>query len=122
MAKVPTALVVALTLILGFAVAQATGIRPLGGIVLLAGLLFCVARWRSDRSLLVAIVLTICFAAAFVLSHKISDQVGAWPSVFSVSFLMALLSYGLSGRLNPLQLFQTPSFCCFARAAARSTR
>ncbi|MDX6721054.1 MAG: hypothetical protein QOJ63_3308, partial [Solirubrobacteraceae bacterium] len=34
------------SLLLGFAVAQATGVRPLGGVVLVAGAGWCALRWR----------------------------------------------------------------------------
>ena len=37
MSRVPTAVLAGLTLVVGFAVAQATGVRALGGAVLLAG-------------------------------------------------------------------------------------
>ena len=41
--------------VLGFAVADVTGVRPLGGLVLLAGVLWCLPRWWRGASPAVAI-------------------------------------------------------------------
>jgi NhaP-type Na+/H+ or K+/H+ antiporter len=89
------------SLLLGFAVAQATGIRPLGGIVLFAGCAWCGLQWlrRGGRdgytrtALLVAIYL-----AGFVLSHVIADTLGAWGSVLLVAAGVGLAAYLLADR------------------------
>jgi hypothetical protein len=67
----------------GFGVAVATGVRPLGGIVLLV-LAVLAARWsagsRTRQALWYAAVL-VCFAGSHLLGHAI----GAWPAVAVVT-------------------------------------
>jgi hypothetical protein len=67
----------------GFAVAMATGVRPLGGVVLVV-LAALAARWgaapRSKQVLWYAVV-AACFAASHVLGHLI----GAWGAVALVT-------------------------------------
>ena len=77
----PTAPVAAASLVLGFAVAQASGVRALGGLVLLAGVAWCAVRWRRRAGTGAAVALTGVYAAAFVLSHVLADAIGAWASV-----------------------------------------
>ena len=45
MDRLPTWPVAAGSLLLGFGVAQATGVRPLGGLVLVAAAAWCMLRW-----------------------------------------------------------------------------
>lgn len=68
--------------VLGFTVADVTGVRPLGGLVLLAGVLWCLPRWWRGAGPPVAIGLALAYFAAFVASHGFADVVGAYPSVF----------------------------------------
>ena len=74
MPNFPTAPIAAAGLIAGFAVADATGNRPLGGAVLAAGV------------------------AACAVSHPLAKQIGAWPSVFTVSAVTAGAAYLASDR------------------------
>jgi len=78
------------SLLLGFAVAQATGIRPLGGIVLAAGAGWCALRWRRAVGMARAAVLVVLYLAAFVFSHVIADALGTWPAVLLVAALVGL--------------------------------
>ena len=80
MSRVPTAVVAALTLVVGFAVADLTGVRALGGVVLVAGVVWCAVRARSAgwwRVAAVVLVGAVCFA----LSHPLGGVIGAWPAV-----------------------------------------
>jgi hypothetical protein len=88
---VPTAPVAAAALIVGFAVAVATGSRPLGGVVLALGGMWCVRQWllRHDRR--TAVTLGCAGLATFVLSHIIALAIGAWPSVLLCSTLLAAI-------------------------------
>ena len=79
-----TALVAALSLVAGFGVAELTGVRALGGLVLLAALACCAVRW-ARRSVPLAVALVVLYVAAFVASHLLADALGAWPSVLLVS-------------------------------------
>ena len=93
MRRTPTPLVAALSLIVGFGVAELTGVRPIGGVVLFAGALWCGLRWRAERGLGVAIGLVVLFLVLFALSHVLGHQIGAWPSVFTVSAVMAVAAW-----------------------------
>jgi hypothetical protein len=61
----PTAPVAAGSLIAGYAVAVASGSRPLGGVVLLAGGLWCVREWLRRNDTRTALVLACAGLAAF---------------------------------------------------------
>ena len=73
------------SLVVGFAVAQATGVRPLGGVVLAAGAGWCALRWRRAVGPARTAALVGVYLAAFVASHLIADAVGTWPAVFIVA-------------------------------------
>lgn len=81
----PTWPVAAGSLVLGFAVAQATGVRPLGGIVLVAGCGWCARRWRAQAGDRRAAALVGIYLAGFVASHLIADTVGTWGAVALVA-------------------------------------
>lgn len=83
--RFPTAPVVAAGLIGGFAVAQATENRPLGGVVLAAGGAAAAYQWYRHRPALVATGLLATYVGAFAVSHPLSKEIGAWPSVFAVT-------------------------------------
>lgn len=89
LADLPTAPIAAGGLIAGFGVAIGTGSRPLGGVVLAACGLTCLAVWRQRDPGRTAAGLTVTGLAAFALSHVLGDVIGAWPAVFVVSALTA---------------------------------
>jgi hypothetical protein len=67
----------------GFGVAVATGVRPLGGIVLLV-LAVLAARWGAGsrtRQALWYLAVLVCFVA----SHLLGQAIGAWPAVAVVT-------------------------------------
>lgn len=84
-----TAVVAALSLVAGFAVAELTGVRALGGLVLVAAVAWCALRWRR-RSAAVAAALVALYLLAFVASHLLADALGAWPSVLLVAAAVGL--------------------------------
>lgn len=92
MNRVTAALVAAASLVLGFAVAQATGVRELGGVVLVAAALLCVQAWRRLAGLRTAAVLVASYLVAFVGSHVLARAIGAWPAVVTVSVAVGVLS------------------------------
>jgi hypothetical protein len=98
MSRVPTALVAALGLVVAFAVAQGTGNRALGGVVLLAVAVWCAVRaWRPAGAARVVGVLVaglVCFAGAHPLGHVI----GAWPAVAVAALLLGGVTYALVDR------------------------
>ncbi len=89
------------SLLLGFAVAQATGIRPLGGIVLFAGCAWCGTRWLRSAGAARTAVLVVVYLAGFVLSHVIADTLGSWGSVLLVAAVVGLAAYLLADRETP---------------------
>lgn len=86
------------SLLLGFAVAQLTGIRPLGGLVLIAGCGWCALRWLRIRpsGAARAAVLVVVYVGAFVLSHVVADSLGAWPSVLLAAAATGAAVYALA--------------------------
>jgi hypothetical protein len=104
LARVPTAPLAAAGLIGGFGVAVASGSRPLGGVVLAAFGLSCVAvSSRRDRRRTTA-ALTVAGVAAFGVSHPLGHVIGAWPSVLGVSAVTAALCWWLSDSRRPPRL------------------
>ena len=84
------------SLLLGFAVAQATGIRPLGAIVLIAGCAWCALRWLRAAGVARTAALVVIYAGAFVLSHVVAGALGAWPSVLLAAAVTGLAAYLLA--------------------------
>ncbi|MHB8532968.1 MAG: hypothetical protein ACYDC2_09625, partial [Solirubrobacteraceae bacterium] len=72
MLRIPTAAPAAGTLIAGYAVASATGSRPIGGVVLLAGGAWCARTWALRDGPRAAAALTAVGFAAFVSSHLLA--------------------------------------------------
>jgi hypothetical protein len=98
----PSSLVAALTLVVGYAVAAATGVRPLGGLVLLAGLAWCWVLWTDRAGTATAVTLVVGFAVAFAGSHLLALAIGAWPSVLVVAALMGGLAWLRADRHAPV--------------------
>lgn len=90
---VPSAAVAAGSLVAGFAVAQATDVRALGGAVLVAGALWCGRRWVRSGGPVTASALLVGYAGAFVGSHLLAPQLGAWPAVLVVSAAVGATSW-----------------------------
>ena len=86
------------SLAVGFAVAQGTGVRALGGLVLLAGLGLCAPSWARSSGARVAAALVAVYAVLFALSHVLTLRLGvpAWASVSAVSVAQAWASYALN--------------------------
>jgi hypothetical protein len=96
MERTPTWPVAAGSLALGFAVAQATGVRPLGGVVLIAGAGWCALRWKERVGAGRTAGLVALYVAAFAGSHVLAHAIGAWPSVALVSAVVAAGSYAVA--------------------------
>ena len=98
MAALPTWPVAGASLIAGFAVADITGVRALGGLVLLAAAAWLGLRWRAQAGTGRAVALLALYAAAFVLSHVIADTLGTWGAVFTVAAIVTAASWLLADR------------------------
>ena len=98
MSRVPVFVVAALTLVVGFAVAQGTGVRALGGVVLLAGGAWCAWRgWRPAGPGRVVAVLAIALAC-FVGAHALGLVIGAWPAVAVSASVLGASAWALVDR------------------------
>jgi hypothetical protein len=97
MKTVPSAPIAALSLVIGYAVAAGTGVRALGGLVLLIGLAVCWVLWIR-RGTATAVTLVVAFAIAFAGSHVLALLIGAWPSVLVVAAVMAAMAWRLADR------------------------
>lgn len=93
MRSIPTAPVAAASLIAGFAVAQSTGSRPLGGVVMAIGGVWCILAWERRHGRRTAVILGCAGFGAFVISHLLGLVIGAWPSVLLVSVAMAAAAW-----------------------------
>lgn len=93
-----TAPLVAFGLIAGFGVADLTGVRALGGVVLLVAGVTAGLVWRQRDGAAVTTALSLVYLAAFVGSHLLAKGIGAWPSVFAVSLLSASVTFLASDR------------------------
>ena len=85
-----TPAVAAATLIAGFGVAEVTGVRAWGGLVLAVGGAWCARQWWHCSGAARALAALGVFVAAFALSHPLGHVLGAWPSVLAVSVVTAI--------------------------------
>lgn len=94
----PTWLIAPLSLIAGFGVADVTGVRPLGGIVLFLAALWCGLEWRRTRGLPVALGLVAVYLLAFGLSHPLGKAIESWPAVVVVSLVVGAVVWAATTR------------------------
>jgi hypothetical protein len=95
--RVPTAAIAGLCLVVAFALADLTGVRALGGVVLGAGGLWCVVRSRAAGWWRLVLVVLLALAL-FVASHLLGPVLGAWPAVLLAGALLAGATYLLVDR------------------------
>lgn len=92
MRRVPTAPIAAGSFVGSWAVVEASGSRPLGGVVLAAGGLWCIAAWNRRHGPRTAATLGAAGFLGFVLSHLIGLLVGSWPAVLLTAAAIGLLA------------------------------
>ena len=97
----PTAPLAAGSLIAGYAVAASSGSRPLGGIVLAIGGVWCICIWLRRHGRRTAATLAGVGFSALVLSHLLALAVGAWPSVLIVAAATATATWRLADANDP---------------------
>src|SRR5688500_19105554 len=95
--RFPSALLVAVGLAAGFGIAQATGVRALGGAVFAVGGLAAAWLWVQRRGWAVALGLGALYVGAFVLAHVLAIGAGfpAWLAVRLVTLSAAGVTYGV---------------------------
>jgi hypothetical protein len=95
---VPTAPIVAGSLVGGYWVARSTEIRALGGAVLSAGGAISAREWRRNAGPVGASVLSGIYYASFAISHPLAKKIGAWPAVLTAAGVSATAAWLISDR------------------------
>jgi hypothetical protein len=88
----------AASLVVGFAVADLTGIRPLGGVLLLVAAVVCGLAWARSAGWPTAAGLLLLYAGAFAAAHPLARLVGAWPSVLLVALVVGAVAWAATRR------------------------
>jgi hypothetical protein len=98
--RFPSALLVAVGLAAGFAIAQGTGIRALGGAVFALAGLGAAWLWVPRRGWGVTLGLGALYLAAFVLAHVLALGAGfpAWVAVSLVTVVAAGVTFAVVDR------------------------
>ena len=99
--RLPTAPIAATALIAGYAVAVASGSRPLGGVVLALCGLVCVAIWARRDGRRTTVWLSVVGLGAFALSHVMALAIGAWPAVLVAAAVTAAACWRVSDARRP---------------------
>jgi hypothetical protein len=98
--RLPTAAMSAAGLIVGYAVAVASGSRPLGGAVLAGFGLICIAAWSRRDGRRTTVQLTVAGLLAFALSHALGLVIGAWPAVLLTAAALGAVCWRRSDSLH----------------------
>lgn len=95
--RLTAALLAAVTLVIGFAVALLTGNRAFGGIVLVIGGATCALMWWRIAGPFRALICVAIAGVAFVVSHPLGALLTSWGAVVLVSAATAGATYALTG-------------------------
>lgn len=96
--RFPTAPLLAAGLIGGFALAQTTGVRPLGGAAMIGANVVAARQWYAVGGAPLAFGLTAGYWTAMGVSHPLAKKVGTWPSVLGVTAASAGAAWLLADR------------------------
>lgn len=96
---VNTSRLTALGLLGGFVAARETGLRWLGGAVMVGAGAFAGRTWLAKTDPATTALLTALYVGGMGVSHPLAKKIGPWPSVLAVTALSAGASYALSDRL-----------------------
>lgn len=91
-----TSAIAGLALVLGFTAAQLTGLRWLGGVIVVAGAAWCVLRERKRTPLWRLAAVVVIGAVCFVLAHVLADGLGPWFAVALAAAVLAGASWWLT--------------------------
>ena len=90
------AVVVAAGLVLGFAVAQLSGSRPAGGIVMVVmGTVAALLMWRAGSRWGIAVA-GAAYALAFALSHPLAGIITAWPAAIVAGLAAGAVAFAMT--------------------------
>ena len=98
MSAIPTSVLSAGSLLGGYLTGRATGVRPAGGVVLLAGAVVCGRRWQRAVGPARTAALLATYVGAFGGSHPLAKRIGAWPSVAVATAGVGAAAYVLADR------------------------
>jgi hypothetical protein len=87
--RLTLSVIAAATFLGGFGAAELTGMRAVGGVVLLAGGVWCVRLALRLAAVRPTVALIAIALALFILSHPLGRAIGAWPAVLVSSTLLA---------------------------------
>jgi hypothetical protein len=96
--RVPTAPLLAAGLVGGFALAQKTGVRPLGGAAMLGANAVAARQWYAVGGAPLVAGLTAAYWGAMGAAHPLAKKVGTWPSVVGVTAAAAGAAWVLADR------------------------
>jgi hypothetical protein len=96
--SIPTAPIVAGSLIGGYLVARETEVRPLGGLVLAVGGAVAGREWVRTAGPVGAAALGAVYLGSFGASHPLAKKIGAWPAVFTAAGVSAAAAFLVSDR------------------------
>ncbi len=95
---IPTAPIVAGSLVGGYLVARETKVRALGGAVLAAGGAIAGREWMRTVGPGGTAALTAVYLGGFGASHPLARRIGAWPSVLGVAAVSGVAAWVVSDR------------------------
>jgi hypothetical protein len=98
MARIPTAPVVAGSLVGGYLVARQTGVRPLGGAVLAAGGAWAARSWWRTAGPAPTAGLLAVYLGGFGAAHPLAKKVGPWPAVLGAAATSGAAAWLLADR------------------------
>jgi len=87
--RLTLSVIAAATFLAGFGAAELTGVRAVGGVVLLAGGVWCVRLALRLAAVGPTVALIAIALGLFILSHPLGRAIGAWPAVLVSAALLA---------------------------------
>lgn len=102
-------LVAAATFLAGFGVAELTGVRAIGGLVLIAGGAWCARTALQIAGPVATVALVVIALVLFVISHPLGHAIGAWPAVVVSAALVAGVAAATGWGIRPDPHSRSPS-------------
>jgi hypothetical protein len=87
--RLTLSVIAAATFLAGFGAAELTGVRAVGGVVLLTGGVWCVLLALRLATVGATVALIAIGLGLFILSHPLGRAIGAWPAVLVSAALLA---------------------------------
>lgn len=96
--SIPTAPIVAASMVGAYVVANVTEHRQLGAVVMAAGGAVSLPHWVRNAGPVGAAAITAVYVGSMGVSHPIAKRIGAWPSVFAAAGASGLTAWAVSDR------------------------